>query len=125
MSQRIFPHVMIAINDSMKRLVNGDGPSALLAGILPLHCVSTVDLWTHAVSTMAGACAATSCSSWQRMQVSSSLSAGEDPRWGPMATHSSLCSIAQLEAQTEPKLESAKHLRFRGLSAKPDEHSHR
>lgn len=48
---------------------------------------------------MAGAWVSTSCSSWQRMQVSTSFSAGVEPRWGPTATHSSLCSMAQLEQQ--------------------------
>ena len=78
-------------------LVDGYWPSALLVGIFPLHCVSTVDLWTQAVSTMAGAWGKTSCSSWQRMQVRISLSAGVDPLWGPMAMQSSLCFMVQLE----------------------------
>lgn len=86
-------------NDTYLTIVNlaWDWPSGLLVGIFPLHCVNTVDLWTHAVSTMAWAWANTSCSSWQRMQVSISLSAGVDPLWGPMATHRSICSMAQLE----------------------------
>lgn len=84
-----------------QQFVIWDWPSALLIGIFPLHCVNTVDLWTHAVSTMAWAWAATSCSSWQRMQVSTSLSAGVEPLWGPTATHISICSIAQLEEKTQ------------------------
>lgn len=79
-------------------------PSALLTGIFPLHCVNTVDLWTHAVSTIAWALAPTSCSSWQRMQVSTSLSAGVEPLCGPMATHRSICAIAQLEESKQTKV---------------------
>lgn len=92
-----------------------DWPSARWTGIFPLHCVNTVERWTHAVSTIAWVCAITSCSSWQRMQVSTSLSAGVEPLWGPMATHISICSMAQLEEGTPSRaVRGGQNLRFRG-----------
>lgn len=51
----------------------------------PLFCVKAVDFWTQADNTMALFSIFTSCSSWQRMHVSTSFSVIVGPRLGPKA----------------------------------------
>lgn len=51
----------------------------------PLCWVRAVDFCTHADNTMALFSSFTSCSSWQRMHVSTSFSVTAGPRLGPRA----------------------------------------
>lgn len=51
----------------------------------PLCWVKAVDFWTQADNTMALFSIFTSCSSWQRMHVSTSFSVTDGPRLGPKA----------------------------------------
>lgn len=51
----------------------------------PLCWVKAVDLWTQADNTMALFSIFTSCSSWQRIHVSTTLSVTHGPRLGPKA----------------------------------------
>lgn len=51
----------------------------------PLCWVKAVDFWTQADNTMALFSIFTSCSSWQRMHVSTSFSVIDGPRLGPKA----------------------------------------
>ena len=102
----------LCLNCAKNRPLNGNWPSDLLDSVFPLHCVSTVDLWTQAVSTMAWEWAVTSCSSWHKMQVSTSLCIGVEPRWGPTATHNSICIIGQLHNREKIKMVTLRANRF-------------